>query len=101
MFILFYNKSDLFDDKYHGRKIPINLSGLFEGAPVEEDDPTNEKAYAWFDDKMREKLEGGARKRTYYTHVTNALDRNKMDEVIKGCTSLMIERLVVGSFGKM
>jgi len=77
--ILFFNKMDLFEEKYLKRKVPLNETGLFPSAPVGE--PNVDVAKAWFEKMFRDQLED--KSRTIYVFWTTATDTSIMQAVMR------------------
>lgn len=86
-FIIFFNKFDLFQQKFVNDKIGLNHSGLFNDAPLyDENDTDFISVKKWFKNQLVNSVEGFAQSRKYYHHYTTALDKKNMNFVIKKST---------------
>lgn len=91
--MLFLNKTDLFEEKYIEKGVPLNASGLFPKAPSGE--PDKEAAYKWFEDLFLQQNKDP--KRDIYTHFTNATDTKTINAVMNAASRHILKQNLLGS----
>lgn len=84
--VLFLNKSDIFQQKYCERKIPINKSGLFPDAPG---DFVYESGIDWMYKTFM--LRNKNTSKAIFTHVTNATDTGNVQVVFDACKDSILK----------
>jgi tRNA U34 5-carboxymethylaminomethyl modifying GTPase MnmE/TrmE len=91
--ILFLNKTDIFEEKYIKKKVPLNQSGLFPDAPSGE--PDKEAAFKWFESLfLKQNVDP---KRDIYTHFTNATDTKTINAVMNAASRHILKQNLLGS----
>jgi len=90
--IVFFNKTDLFEEKYLHNKVPLNITGLFPGAPTGE--PDLKMAHKWFVDSYKKRIKDPSK--TMFDHFTCATDTKSLDVVIKATShAILMDNLAV------
>ena len=84
--LLFFNKLDLFQDKYMVRRIPLNVSEKFPDAPTEFDVTL---AVDWYSRLFLSKKTKGDRD-SVYIHTTTAIDSQQIDDVFKDVKEILL-----------
>lgn len=92
--IVFLNKSDLFEQKYHMDKVPLNSSGCFPDAP--EDSTFSTKiALTWIGNKFKDISQKVNSNRPLYIHTTCALDSSGMSRVFEASRKTILHNNLV------
>mmetsp|Transcript_19482 Transcript_19482/g.34746 ORF Transcript_19482/g.34746 Transcript_19482/m.34746 type:complete len:355 (+) Transcript_19482:385-1449(+) len=90
--ILFLNKTDLFEEKFLQKRIPLNISGNFPTAPTTFD---KKLAYEWFSAQYKEQVDD--KSRAIYEHFTCATDTRGVDAVMRASSQHILKLNLKGS----
>ena len=91
--LLFLNKLDLFEDKYLGRKVPLNASGLFPYAPQGNDDM--DAAIKWMSALYKSKMLTPD-KDAFFVHAISAVDSKAVEALFAETKMIVLQRAVGG-----
>jgi guanine nucleotide-binding protein G(i) subunit alpha len=98
--ILFLNKRDIFHYKLTVKKIPLNVSGLFDDAPGGKKKAADyDTALTWLSDKFTSLAPDN---KDLYTHVTCATDTQNISTVFNACAEIILKQNLLsnGLMGK-
>lgn len=88
--ILFLNKRDIFINKLTVKKIPLNISGLFDDAPGGKTKAVDyDTALKWLTGKFASLA---PEKKDLYTHVTCATDTQNISTVFNACAEIILKQ---------